>query len=916
MATQNSPEDYQKVKTILAAALEIPLPERAGFLQSACQGNEKLLAEVESLLAVSDEGRIFLEEISAPDILLDLFDNKKSITGQKIDDYLLEREIGRGGMGVVFLASRVDFPQRVAVKLIKRGMDSDAILERFARERKILAALNHPFIARLTDGGTTDEDLPFFVMEYVEGEPVDEYCQKNNLSQKEILELFRKICSAVAFAHQKLVVHRDLKPSNILITEDGTPKLLDFGIAKLLNPEEDYKETETGQRALTPAYASPEQIRGEQVDTRSDVYSLGKILTELLLYSTGKSGSAEKDSDIRDASENNLRQKLAADLQAILQTALREETTRRYDSVEKFSDDIRRYQNGLPVSARRDTFTYRTRKFIRRNYISVLAASFLLLLAMTGLTFIIREHNRAERRYNDVRRLSNSFLFEFDDAIKNLPGSIPARKLVVERALEYLDRLDQEADNDASLQRELGAAYEKVGQIQGNSYYPNIGDTDASQKSYQRSLAIRERLAAAEPGNLELQKELSDSFEGIGDVFITVDDLQNGLDNYQKSLAIREKIAASSPDNQPNQAALGTIYSKIGDVEGLDGLPNLGNTEGALENYQKAVAIDEKLINSVPDNFNYRMNYAQRLSNLGLLYRVAGNTSGAVESCRKADVIYQALNEIDPNNFDARFNLLANNATLRYALVDDQQYDEAVSLMNQTIEMLEDMQAADSTNTLVRRSLGVSYNALSRTLVRKGDFDRAGENSRKALKITEELAGKDLANAEYTSDLAATLQFLGDVELYQKNYNAAQADYLSAIKIYRKNLEANPTNARTKDNLLNCLEGIGKTDAAKGDFTGAEKAFTELIPAAEDISQKSPVNVLLQSRLALRYMELGEIYLEEGRSSNAPKNEDNNRKAEIYFQKSFQIWDKMRRLNILNKSDAVYYQNVIARLKS
>lgn len=280
MSSPSNSSDYRKIKEIFSAALEVAPEERSTFLNQKCT-DDIIRREVESLLDAREEAGEFLQEVSAVEVMRHSFDRNDKYIGHKIDKYRIIREIGRGGMGVVFLAEREDFRQQVALKIIKRGMDSDAILERFARERQILAALNYPFIARLSDGGTTEEGTPFFVMEYVEGAPLDEYCKENDLSEKDKLEIFRKICSAVSFAHQKLVVHRDLKPSNILVTADGTPKLLDFGIAKLLNTT-DAKETQTQQRVLTPAYASPEQMRGETVSTTTDVYSLGLILREIL----------------------------------------------------------------------------------------------------------------------------------------------------------------------------------------------------------------------------------------------------------------------------------------------------------------------------------------------------------------------------------------------------------------------------------------------------------------------------------------------------------------------------------------------------------------------------------------------------------------------------------------------------------
>lgn len=282
-----NPERWQQVKHVLAGAIEREPAERASFIARACSGDESLLGEVESLLVYQDGEASFIEEY-ADEFAAREFkaDDAALTTGQPIGHYKIEREIGRGGMGAVYLAVRADdqYQKRVAIKLVKRGMDTDSVLRRFRNERQILANLDHPNIARLLDGGTTADGLPYFVMEYIEGVPVNVYCDAQTLSIIERLELFRTICAAVQYAHQNLVIHRDIKPSNILVTADGTPKLLDFGIAKLLDPAsvENAEATQTAFRVMTPEYASPEQLRGQNVTTASDVYSLGVLLYELL----------------------------------------------------------------------------------------------------------------------------------------------------------------------------------------------------------------------------------------------------------------------------------------------------------------------------------------------------------------------------------------------------------------------------------------------------------------------------------------------------------------------------------------------------------------------------------------------------------------------------------------------------------
>ena len=411
--------------------------------------------EVEAILAASsraaEQNFLGLDAFTAGAKILAGNGGENVFTEKQIGNYKIVREIGRGGMGAVYLAEREDFRQMVALKVIKRGMDTDEIVKRFRRERQVLASLNHRFIARLLDGGTTEKDLPFFVMEYVEGLPITEFCDRKKLNIEQRLELFRKVCSAVAYAHQNLIVHRDLKPSNILVTENGEPKLLDFGISKLLASDTFFDTTveQTAEylRLMTPEYASPEQIRGERITTASDIYSLGVLLYELLSGhrplklknrptgeiikiiserepsapstaaltaeevikgDTKEILSPETIADARGDKPERLKRKLSGDLDNIVLMSLRKEPDFRYESVEQFSEDLRRHLEGLPVLARPGGFGYRAEKFIRRNRTTVIFASAALLavlIAVVAVLFAFYSHERNEMNDPQVFRV-------------------------------------------------------------------------------------------------------------------------------------------------------------------------------------------------------------------------------------------------------------------------------------------------------------------------------------------------------------------------------------------------------------------------------------------------------------------------------------------------------------------------------
>jgi serine/threonine protein kinase len=434
-----STEKWQRINDLFQAALEVEPSHRPQFLQNQCD-DPLVVEEVKLLLSAHQEAGSFIQ--TPVSILQDTQEDDDLIApGERIGVYKIVKEIGRGGMGAVYLASRADdaYEKHVAVKVLKQGIDSAEIVRHFRNERQILADFDHPNIARLLDGGTTHSGVPYFVMEYVEGMPVDLYCNHHRLTITQRLELFQQICAAVSYAHRHLVIHRDIKPSNVLVTTDGVPKLLDFGIAKILHPNNEARSTATGIHLMTPEYASPEQILGRPVTTVSDVYSLGVLLYELvagrLPYRfTGRSPieiartihdtqpllpsvivdridpeekiTPANVSQDRNVSVDQLKRRLRGDLDNIISMAIRKEPERRYQSVEQFSEDIRRHLVRLPVLARKDTIGYRVTKFAKRNPLAVTAAAiaFVTLLAGAITTSWQAQKARAEQTRAEYAR--------------------------------------------------------------------------------------------------------------------------------------------------------------------------------------------------------------------------------------------------------------------------------------------------------------------------------------------------------------------------------------------------------------------------------------------------------------------------------------------------------------------------------
>ncbi len=750
------PERAERLAEIVEHAFELAGSERAAFLAQACGSDGELRAEVEGLLR---EEKGAAELMSAPAVefgakLLGDDTTGELSAGEMLGDYRILSLLGQGGMGEVYLADDTHFGRQVAIKLIKQGFGTKEFVRHFRQEERILAALNHPNIARLYGGAVTQKGLPYFVMEYVEGIPLEAYSAEHVLSPRERLGLFRKVCAAVSYAHQNLVIHRDLKPANIRVTAEGVPKLLDFGIARLLDPEtaETDNRTVAIARAMTPNYASPEQRRGDRMTTASDVYSLGVVLYELL---TGKKPGVRKDG------EPEL-QKLGDDLDNIVGKALRTEPERRYSSVGQFSEDIRRYMEGLPVIARKDTFAYRTSKFVGRHKIG-LAVTAAVALLLIGATIVAtweahranEERILAERHFAQVRGLANSLMFEIHDSVKDLAGSTPTRRLIVSRALEYLDSLAHDAGGNSALQRELATAYEKIGDIQGNPYSANIGDTDGALTSYRKALQIRENFPPAAI-TTDTQMELGRTYRALGDIMDQKGNIGQMIRDYRRSLQIFSRLAESQPRNAAIQDELARAYETL-----ADGLGRTANADAELlMDYKKSLAICQELLRQ--DNSNAKRKRAVAIN----LMKIGGASDPhqpeAIASLRKGVTVLESLAAADPNNGRARREVGWGYKQLGTTQVAGEDYSGAVESLQKSLAIRESFAAADPQNAQAKFDLASGHVDLAEALTAIGDPLPAVGHAREAITIVTALLSADPTNAIYSRDLAIYEERLGD----------------------------------------------------------------------------------------------------------------------------------------------------------
>ncbi len=847
-----TPERWEQVEELFNAALDRPQAERDAFLTNICSDDSALRQEVERLITNYEQAGDFIEAPApvAPSLLADEAATQEldAMIGQQVGAYKLVREIARGGMGAVYLAVRADdqYQKRVALKLVKRGMDTQDILRRFRHERQILASLNHPYIAQLLDGGTTEDGLPYFVMEYVEGKLITHYCDTQALPIAERLKLFRQVCSAVHYAHQNLVVHRDLKPSNILITpavdgKAGTPKLLDFGIAKLLNPElsaQTIDPTATALRLMTPEYASPEQVRGETITTVSDVYSLGVVLYELLSghrpyrlksrlpheilrivceeepekpstvinrveTTTGADGAPQVSltpeivSQTREGQPEKLRRRLQGDLDNIVLMAMRKEPQRRYTSVNQLSEDIRRHLEGRPVNARKGTFAYRAEKFAKRHKKSVATAALVVVSVLAGLVATVwqaraakDQRARAERRFEEGRKLANLLIYKLNDEIEKLAGSTPARELMIKSALDYLDGVSKEAGDNPALLLELAEAYLKIGDVQGNHNNANLGNTAGALQSYRKAKTMVEALSQRSPDDANFRYVLALSYDKISDVLAVTGNTAEAFKSRLQALPIFAVLAQANPAGQA-QIRLARCYLKLGDDLGNPNFPNLGESDQALDYFRKSMAVAEALTKLDPKNAQAHRYVYLSHERIADVLDLIGDAAGALEHYKQSQTITETLLVADPSNSIYRRHLAVLHDKIGAVLAKTGNAAGAVAESRQAVEILEALAAADPTNANARQTLAGIYRPYADRLALTHDTAGALAYYRKGLAIFETLGAADPLNTYWQSDLADTLQSLA--RLLAQTGQTAEARRLSlrALSI-RKALAEQP----------------------------------------------------------------------------------------------------------------------------
>jgi eukaryotic-like serine/threonine-protein kinase len=760
-------ERWRLVSEVFQAALDRPAAERATFLASACGDDEDLRLEVQSLLDSHVEAGAFLSDPAA------LPDTRSDRLPSRIGAYAVEGTIGHGGMGTVYRAVRDDdaFRKTVALKLTHGGIHSACLERRFLQERKILARLQHPHIAMVLDGGTTPEGQPYLVMEHVEGQPITEYCTARALGLRERLALFRTVCGAVQYAHQNLVIHRDLKPDNILVTPEGVPKLLDFGIAKLLaaglDPED--APTATVMPMMTPHYASPEQVRGDAVTTASDVYSLGVLLYELLAGRRPYTVHAhslpdilrivcETEPPLPSAAAAEARPPegttapasaitpaaLRGDLDTIVMKALRKEPSRRYAGAQEISADIDRHLRDLPVLARPDTVGYRGRKFVARHKAGVTASALVLASLIGAVVVSTRQARIARQHLQDTRQLANVLLFEAYDSMRYVPGTTAARTVLVRRGLEYHDRLAAEPEQNPLLRLEHSTAYVKMGDL-----FRELGDSGLALDAYGKALAMRERLAAEAPSNPRAQQQVATAHNRMGALLRARGNLAAALDHHREALRIAEQAARALGD-APSRRRMAVAHHEL-----AYDLLATGQAAEAASEARAGVAVTRQILQEKPSQ-ETRNDYAALLEPEADAAALRGDHVTALARLLEMDAINRDAVAAHPENVRLQIDFVTTLVKVGARLASLGRAAEAAPRLAEAVATAEAMMARGTRDAEARLALADAEAGYANLLA---PADRAAALARyeKATRELRELQSNDRFNMTYQDHLGTLL---------------------------------------------------------------------------------------------------------------------------------------------------------------
>ncbi|PWU11177.1 MAG: hypothetical protein C5B51_03080 [Terriglobia bacterium] len=849
--------DWVRLREIFDAAVELPPENRSAYLDRACGDRPAMRLQVESLLQAAEEGSRHYWNVVA-EAAVDFVNGALPAAGERIGPYRIVRLLGRGGMGAVFLAARADdeYLKEVALKVMRPVYDSGTLLGRFRAERQILADLDHPNIARLLDGGAAPGGQPYLVMEYVPGVTIDRYCREHDLPVAERLHLFLQVCDAIGYAHRKLIIHRDIKPGNTLVNEEGAVKLLDFGIAKILPGGESAESplTAATERLLTPEYASPEQLRGERLTIASDIYSLGVLLYELLSdsypFAEVRSSPLKLQAAICDreppkpSSVAPAKRAIAPDLDSITLKAIRKEPASRYRSVDALAEDIRRQLSGYPVMAATGSWQYRTVKFVRRNKWAVSAGLAAAAMIFGWVASLRAEQARTMRRAAQVREMASGLLFEFHDAIRNLPGSIAARKLIVERGLRYLDELAKDAPNDRSLEAEVADGYLRIADIENHPGLPSLRDIPGAIESIRKANLLRQQILRQSPS---VEQKIKLAF-GLGRLAESVGEISKDPAAYETIARQGLDILTSLPPEIQTRADAAREMAAV--LFGL-GTKRLaaGDPTAAAEYFRKRIALREPLLHQNPQDADLQRDlswsYDQLADALGGVTAKVNlkQPEKALSAYSKAQNLFEDLVRRRPNDIRSQ-TLLAGVLHKESVVMRFQgRTKTADELQDNALAWFRAAAAADPNDRETRRYLGSIYNDVGLTRLGHKDFSGARQAIEQSLQLRQGLLREQPEDIQARQDLASGDQTYAEYWLEAGRPVQAELESRKAIQTRIPLLQQDPANASIRVRQANAYGILGRALQAQGQWTACRDAFATSLSYFDPLRKAGALSV-------------------------------------------------------------------------
>ncbi len=891
---------WQEISPYLDEALAMPPEERAGWLASLRESSPELASRVEALLAehrLLEEAHFLEHSPSLPP--------EPVLAGQSFGTYTLISAIGHGGMGSVWLARRNDgrFERKAAVKLLNLALMGQGGEERFKREGRILGQLNHPHIAELLDAGVSSGGQPYLVLEYVDGQHIDVYCDQHTRNLEARIRLFLDVLAAVAHAHTNLVVHRDIKPSNVLVTSDGQVKLLDFGIAKLLEDEAQPGAatllTREAGSSLTPRYAAPEQITGEAVTTATDVYALGVLLFVLLTgqhpagpgpHTTAKllkvivetepprmstivargSTEAEAAASKRGATAERLRRRLRGDLDTIVAKSLKKNPRERYASVNSMAEDLGRYLRHEPIRARPDAVAYRAAKFLRRYWLPVSAAALVIASLSAGLYTASHERAIAERRFSQLRQLSNK-IFALDEDIRNLPGSTQARQRLVSAALEYLDGLAPSAHGDLELSQDIADGYWRVAGVQGVPTQLNLGEPEKAEASMKRADELTEAVLASRPTD---RRALLRSAGIAEERMILAQEEHRDAD----AIAYAGKASHRLDEFLRSGDATDSERIKISSEYGNMALAHLN-----MHMYAEAAPFAQRTVEVIRPIASAQYLVAQGLSLLASALRSQGNLDGALQAIQEARKISEQA--VYPNPTTRMLD--EYGIFLRQGLILGEDGDvnlgrpaDAIEPLDKAFHTTEEFAAKDRNDAVSRMRVAYSGVALGNVL-RQRDPQGALAVYDLALSRVGEVRNSLPARRSQATLLASSSYAL--LALHRGPEAIRRIESASSILHETKDLPAQAIKLDSDAYVVSCA--WADYHAAEGNLDRAVALYEQLLARVMAANPQEFDDLRNAPKLSLLYEKVAGVYRRTGAIAKASATEA--RRVDLW-----QRWDK------------------------